>query len=341
MNFYQAQNSESYQKHFYEQIQLKEAVSVNSIHQWSNPEIGSIINFGSAEDIQCGLGEYSIPQDFMIRFDYSVVYLHFGIVYRGIAYSVVENKLHAAAVPTPFLSKERTNGGIHYWKTGQHFKGVELSIEYSYLVNVILPLMGLDKTALDFLDYNVRYIQLPDEMLDVIHRVEKNLTKGFMTKPLLLAFCIEFLSYLLNEENQFFFNYQKQNYSTYVDIGNRRIRLSAQDVRNIINVRNQIKENAACFTSIYELSRQHNISEQKLKAGFRKLYNQTIWDYGNFLRMQQAIELLQNSNLSVSEIASRIGYRSQAAFLQIFKKYYDITPGQFRIQFCQNRQTEH
>lgn len=47
-------------------------------------------------------------------------------------------------------------------------------------------------------------------------------------------------------------------------------------------------EKADSFVTIYALSQTLGIGEQKLKAGFQQLYQQTIWDYANQIRMTKA-----------------------------------------------------
>lgn len=48
------------------------------------------------------------------------------------------------------------------------------------------------------------------------------------------------------------------------------------------------------------------------------------------LRMEKARDLLVNSDLTVNEIAFRIGYRNTESFIRIFKKTENTTPGEFR-----------
>lgn len=94
----------------------------------------------------------------------------------------------------------------------------------------------------------------------------------------------------------------------------------------------RIQKDASSFVTIYELSRELQISEQKLKAGFKEIYQQTLWDYANHVRMNAAVNLLLETELSISQIAKNIGYQSQVAFINMFKKWCGLTPGQFRVQ---------
>lgn len=47
-------------------------------------------------------------------------------------------------------------------------------------------------------------------------------------------------------------------------------------------------------------------------------------------RLRKATELLQHSNLSVLEIASQSGFNNLSNFNRQFKKYYQMTPRQYR-----------
>ena len=46
--------------------------------------------------------------------------------------------------------------------------------------------------------------------------------------------------------------------------------------------------------------------------------------------LRKAAELLQHSNLSVLEISSQAGFNNLSNFNRQFKKYYQMTPSQYR-----------
>lgn len=52
--------------------------------------------------------------------------------------------------------------------------------------------------------------------------------------------------------------------------------------------------------------------------------------YLKAVRLEQAANLLRQTGLPLSEIAHRVGYRSDEAFLRAFQTEYGITPGRFR-----------
>ncbi|MBS6062988.1 MAG: helix-turn-helix transcriptional regulator [Peptostreptococcaceae bacterium] len=63
---------------------------------------------------------------------------------------------------------------------------------------------------------------------------------------------------------------------------------------------------------------------------FKKLYGVMPIEYIIEKRYLSAKDLLLNSNYSMQEISSIVGFNSQSYFNQLFKKKAGITPGKFR-----------
>ena len=57
-----------------------------------------------------------------------------------------------------------------------------------------------------------------------------------------------------------------------------------------------------------------------------------VFEYLTLLRMQKARELLQETQLPMYEIASKVGYESDLAFTKTFKKHTGTTPTRYRKQ---------
>lgn len=55
-------------------------------------------------------------------------------------------------------------------------------------------------------------------------------------------------------------------------------------------------------------------------------FKQTLQTY----RLQQAVHLLKNTSLSVSDISGHVGYLNTNFFFQKFKEKYGCTPGEYR-----------
>lgn len=72
------------------------------------------------------------------------------------------------------------------------------------------------------------------------------------------------------------------------------------------------------------------LNEQKLKAGFSKYYHMSIGEYTNHIRMNIAVNLLSTTDLSIEDVAYKVGYNYSANFSKMFKKTYGKTPLKFR-----------
>ena len=81
----------------------------------------------------------------------------------------------------------------------------------------------------------------------------------------------------------------------------------------LIDVANFLELNPAYFSRIFK---------QKMGVGFV--------DYLAEVRIAKAIELLQNSNMNISEIAEEVGFIRSRYFTEIFKKRKGMTPSEYR-----------
>jgi AraC-like DNA-binding protein len=72
------------------------------------------------------------------------------------------------------------------------------------------------------------------------------------------------------------------------------------------------------------------MSRTSFSNHFKKLTGVTPFNYITQWRILEAIDLLRDSNKSVSEIAEKVGYLSEAAFNRVFKKRVEHTPLKFR-----------
>lgn len=336
MNFYKTTNPKDYGLYFYKQIGLNCTFEQDNEQIWTNSDVGTIHIYGSLDEIQCGTGDYTIPADLLAEFDYESAFLHFGIIYEGITYSLVNQKLSPLSHPSAFLAAEQSAGGINCWKHGQRFRGVEISIRMNYLRDYMLPFLGYPENALDFIKPNVRYHNLSQELREILSKIELLLNQKTMTMALQRALCMEFLAHLLNQKEEGLSGIPADSDTRYLHVGNRKIKMTPTDFEKVRMTHEQIEKDAGSFVTIYELSQKFEISEQKLKAGFLELYQQTIWNYANNLRMNQAARLLCDTGCNINEIALRVGYQSPAAFTNMFKNWCGLTPGQFRTQVAED-----
>ncbi|HZG57028.1 AraC family transcriptional regulator [Paenibacillus sp.] len=63
---------------------------------------------------------------------------------------------------------------------------------------------------------------------------------------------------------------------------------------------------------------------------FKKTFGVNYVEYLNKVRLSHAKELLKDSGLTVAEIGERTGYLNSSTFTTTFKKYYGISPSEYR-----------
>lgn len=330
MNHFQIYTADECQSRFCQQIGLHRTQDRESQKEWNHPSIGFIRSYGSMDTIQTGIGKYTIDTDFQIEYCYDASYLHFGTIYEGVTYEKKDAWEHPLAIPSSFFILERAFGNVNQWKKGQKFRGVEVLIEYQYFREHLMPFLELTDSDLDFFIENHPYLDLSDDIKKTLEKIEHLLMENKMTFPLQLSLCLELVSYLLHPNNRSLFEQASLDQNTTIQIGKRSIHLSKQDFSKILQAKELLDLHATSFPTAFSLSRNLKISEQKLKAGFCHFYKTTIGDYANNVRMNEAVRLLRNTNLSIGEISQNIGYQNASSFNAKFKNWCGLTPLQFR-----------
>lgn len=81
---------------------------------------------------------------------------------------------------------------------------------------------------------------------------------------------------------------------------------------------------------LYSISDTLGISNTYLSTVFKKNYGTGVAQYINLLRIEKAKKLILNTELSVKEIASLVGFSSDVTFIRVFKQFENTTPGKFK-----------
>lgn len=67
-----------------------------------------------------------------------------------------------------------------------------------------------------------------------------------------------------------------------------------------------------------------------LSRDFSKYFGTTLGDYIRAIRVQRALTLLPNQELSLTDISFECGFADQSHFIRSFKSYYQVTPLHYR-----------
>jgi AraC-like DNA-binding protein len=82
--------------------------------------------------------------------------------------------------------------------------------------------------------------------------------------------------------------------------------------------------------TVTDLARCAGVSRSGLADRFRRLVGQSPIEYLTRWRLQLAARLLRAEDVSIAEIADRVGYDSEAAFHRAFKRFAGVTPATWR-----------
>lgn len=88
--------------------------------------------------------------------------------------------------------------------------------------------------------------------------------------------------------------------------------------------------NPAGAWTVETLARAGGVSRSVFAARFREGVDESPMHYVTRWRMNRAMDLLGESQLSLGEIAGRVGYESEFAFSKAFKRIHGLPPGAAR-----------
>ncbi|MEN0045949.1 MAG: AraC family transcriptional regulator [Bacteroidota bacterium] len=84
--------------------------------------------------------------------------------------------------------------------------------------------------------------------------------------------------------------------------------------------------------SIHELAQQLFLSRSQVHRKLKATTGMSTTIFVRNIRLQEAKKLLTTSNLSISEISYRVGFKTPLYFSQIFKKTFKKSPSALRKQ---------
>lgn len=94
-----------------------------------------------------------------------------------------------------------------------------------------------------------------------------------------------------------------------------------------------IEDNVQRDITLREIAEHIGISQQHMCRIFREHMNVHSTEYITRIRLNMAMEMILNTNLSMAEIAQHCGFRSASYFSTVFGKYENMTPNNYRKQY--------
>ena len=131
-----------------------------------------------------------------------------------------------------------------------------------------------------------------------------------------------------------------RNYTTET-ISNKEYLLKKRSLHNINKVIKYIDEHYHERLYLEELANLLNINKFYFCRFFKEIMGSTPMDYINTYRVHKAVNLINNrDDMTISEIASAVGYSDSNYFTRVFKSVTQMSPTQCRRD-AQSRLTAH
>lgn len=104
-----------------------------------------------------------------------------------------------------------------------------------------------------------------------------------------------------------------------------------KDLYTIRKIKQMIEKNYATVT-LESISHAVYLNPSYISKLFKQKTNKNFFDYVTEVRMLKAVSLLQDMEQKTYEISELVGYSNPKNFTRAFKKYYHMTPSDYRNQ---------
>ena len=116
--------------------------------------------------------------------------------------------------------------------------------------------------------------------------------------------------------------------------------LALKNAQSVQNKNNQSVQDSVDYMmknhnnpiSVSDLSKIANMSESNFYTAFKKHFGVSPIAYLNHYRLSRAVDLMGETNSTISEISYQVGIPDPLYFSKLFKKTYGISPKQYRKQ---------
>ena len=189
-----------------------------------------------------------------------------------------------------------------------------LCVNEYYEQNYVMPVLNHPDLRMLELDQNIQWHKQIIEMTEEIYMFD---AAGEAGMPLLIE--------------RYFFDIWQVLYKNCPPI--KRI-TSAESLQmtTLKNMMGYIQENYREQIRLKDIAEAGNVSVSTCSNLFSRLIHQSPVSYLLTYRLHEAQKLLQNTSLTITEIASASGFNSSSYFTEIFHRETGMTPIQYRIR---------
>lgn len=108
--------------------------------------------------------------------------------------------------------------------------------------------------------------------------------------------------------------------------------IHAADIEKIRYAALRLRTQPDASWTLSSIAREAGLNPNKLKAGFRRVFGATVFEYLRQARLETALMLVQSTDLGMAQIAYRVGFSSPSHFTHLFHQRFKATPTAYRLQ---------
>ncbi len=180
-------------------------------------------------------------------------------------------------------------------------------------------------TILEEQDKNLRVFTLDDRALQLLDQLQHQFSRGKHTDRLLCLSLLKSFLYTLRVD------FQDGRYIQAGILRDAQI-LPQNDYEPISRAQHYINTHLHETLTLQKVARLVRMSRTQFAISFHSQTGKTFNQYVTQHRMEQAKALLKETNYTLTFVANSIGYSSLTYFHRVFKKHFDISAQEFRLQ---------
>ena len=111
------------------------------------------------------------------------------------------------------------------------------------------------------------------------------------------------------------------------------VRPSQHDDAAVADCQSWIAENYAVANPVSRMVARSGLPERTFKRRFRAATGYAPVEYAQALRLEEAKQYLETTDLPIDDIGAAVGYGDPASFRRLFKRRAGLTPARYRQRF--------
>ena len=150
------------------------------------------------------------------------------------------------------------------------------------------------------------------ELVSIYRRIEQCRLTGFAFDTWLKGLGLEAAGYLIDLVQQL--SAQPPVY------------LEENEIRAVEKAKTILQASLKHPPAVIDLCRKVGVNKNKLQKGFRLTEGKSVAEYVRTLRMERALDLLEDDTLSIQDVAEKVGYNGISNFYAVFRQTFGDTP---------------